>query len=182
MTLDEHGTGHTEKPTARGTNGLGLAGFIVSLVGLCSGGALSPIGLILSFVALFRVPRGFAIAGFVIGLAGTLWMVFLFAVIGVAVVGGVVAGLIAGRGHFETTIEGWLIRDAVVAVYQETGAWPTGPDELTRLDGHILLDRWDRPYRIEIDPEAGALLVMSDGPDGTPDTDDDISVSFRINE
>ena len=182
MTLDEHGAGHTEKPTARGTNGLGLAGFIVSLVGLCSGGALSPIGLILSFVALFRVPRGFAIAGFVIGLAGTLWMVFLFAVIGVAVVGGVVAGLIAGRGHFETTIEGWLIRDAVVAVYQETGAWPTGPDELTRLDGHILLDRWDRPYRIEIDPEAGALLVMSDGPDGTPDTDDDISVSFRLNE
>ncbi len=181
MTLDEHGARHPEKPSAPETNGLGLAGFIVSLVGLCSGGALSPIGLILSFVALFRVPRGFAIAGFVIGLVGTLWMVFVVAVIGVAVVGGVVAGLIAGRGHFETTIEGWLIRDAAIAVYQETGAWPTGPDELTRLDGHILLDRWDRPYRIEIDPEARRLTVTSDGPDGSPDTDDDISVSFSLN-
>ena len=45
------------------TNGLGLAGFIVSLVGICSGGVLSPIGLVLSIVGLFREPRGFAIAG-----------------------------------------------------------------------------------------------------------------------
>ena len=64
------------------TNGLGIAGFIVSLVGLLSCGLLCPIGFLLSLVGLTKQPRGFAIAGAIIGAIGTLWLVlFGFAMI-----------------------------------------------------------------------------------------------------
>jgi hypothetical protein len=53
-------------------NGLGLASFIVSLVGLASVGLLSPIGAVMGLIALRREPKGFAIAGVVIGLLGSI--------------------------------------------------------------------------------------------------------------
>ena len=57
-------------------NGLGLAGFITSIVGWITFGLLCPIGLLLSIIALFKAPRGFAIAGLVIGVLGSafLWV------------------------------------------------------------------------------------------------------------
>lgn len=58
------------------SNGLGVAGFVLSLVGFLSCGLLSPLALLLSFIALFKPPRGLAIAGFVLGLVGS-WWVFL---------------------------------------------------------------------------------------------------------
>lgn len=48
-------------------NTLGLVGFIVSLASLLTCGFAAPIGVILSFIALFKAPRGFAIAGTIIG-------------------------------------------------------------------------------------------------------------------
>ncbi|HHK42428.1 MAG TPA: hypothetical protein ENJ50_08425, partial [Planctomycetaceae bacterium] len=59
------------------TNGLGIAGFIISLLGFLSCGLLSPIGFLLSLVGLTKQPRGFAIAGAIIGAIGTLGL-FLF--------------------------------------------------------------------------------------------------------
>ena len=74
-------------------NTLGLAGFITSVVGILFGGLLCPVGLILSLVALGRPPRGFAVAGAVIGLLGScggclVGMLLLPAFV-VAAVGGV---------------------------------------------------------------------------------------------
>src|ERR1043165_9168202 len=66
----------------RRTNGLGIAGFVVSLVGIFTLGLLCPIGLLLSFIALFRAPRGFAIAGLIIGLLGSLELTIIVAVFG----------------------------------------------------------------------------------------------------
>lgn len=60
-------------------NGLGLAAFIVSLVGLFSAGILSPIAAIMGAIALGRNPKGFAIAGLVIGLFGSIWMCLIAA-------------------------------------------------------------------------------------------------------
>jgi len=61
------------------SNSLGLAGFIVSLAGLVvSCGLLCPVGLLLSAVALFKRPRGFALAGFILGLIGSLWLIAAF--------------------------------------------------------------------------------------------------------
>ena len=155
-------------------NGMGLAGFIISLVGFCTGGLLSPIGLVLSFIAMFRKPRGLAIAGFVIGLIGSIFTVVFIALVGIATIVAVVTGLVAGRGALETTVDGLKIRDAVDAVHDDTGAWPTGVGELTGLDPDALQDRWGHPYHVEIDGDAGTLRIVSDGPDGQADTMDDI--------
>ena len=78
------------------TNGLGIAGFVVSLVGLVGiciapGFLLSLVGTILSAVAMAEQPRGFAIAGLVLGLIGVLWLIVV-----VLIVGGVLAAGLAG--------------------------------------------------------------------------------------
>ncbi|MEM9109031.1 MAG: DUF4190 domain-containing protein, partial [Planctomycetota bacterium] len=54
------------------TNALGIAGFVVSLSGMivCLG-LISPIGLVLSLIALAKSPRGYAVAGSIIGLLGS---------------------------------------------------------------------------------------------------------------
>lgn len=56
------------------TNGLGTAGFIVSLVSFFLCGLSSPIGLLMSGLALFKRPRGMAIAGTILGLLGSAWL------------------------------------------------------------------------------------------------------------
>lgn len=63
-----------EKPARRG-NGLGTAGFVTALIGLIIcwipavgwiiGGILSLLGLVFSFVGVFRSPRGLAVAGLI---------------------------------------------------------------------------------------------------------------------
>ena len=55
-------------------NGLGLASFIVSIFGLVSAGILSPVGAVMGLIAIRREPRGFAIAGLIIGLLGSIWI------------------------------------------------------------------------------------------------------------
>jgi len=62
-------------------NTIGLVGFIVSLASIISCCSLAPIGLLLSFIGLFKAPRGFAIAGTVIGAVFSL--IFLLGVVGV---------------------------------------------------------------------------------------------------
>lgn len=160
------------------SNPLGLAGFIVSLVGLCSGGALSPIGLILSAVAVFRRPRGFAIAGLVLGALGVAWVVLLAAIVGVAMLAAVLLGMVEGRGALETAVDGWKIRDAIVEYHEDHGDWPADIGQVSGVEPGRLEDRWGRPYHIEIDDERHELRLVSDGPDGEAGTDDDINVEF----
>lgn len=67
------------------SNGMGIAGFVLSLVALIPIPFLSNLiwllGLIFSFIGLFKEPRGFAIAGLVISL---IWFVIAFLLLGVA--------------------------------------------------------------------------------------------------
>ena len=65
------------------SNGLGVAGFVLSLLGfLGTCGLLSPIGLILSLIALRKQPRGLAIAGVIIGAVGSLWFLVALLILG----------------------------------------------------------------------------------------------------
>ena len=77
------------QPRPASSNGLGIAGFVVSLVGLVTCfWIICPIGLALSFFAMFRRPRGMAIAGFILGLLGSLWIivvVIFLAIMGIGV-------------------------------------------------------------------------------------------------
>jgi len=57
-------------------NGLGIAGFVISLVAIpCTCGFLSPVALLLSLIALQSRPRGLAIAGTILSGLGTTFLV-----------------------------------------------------------------------------------------------------------
>ena len=83
----------------RKTNGLGIAGFIMALISLfvgwipIIGWVLWFLGLLFSFIGVFKVPRGLAIAGLVISLLG------LFAMI--AVTGGMWEAIQRGIANLE---------------------------------------------------------------------------------
>lgn len=73
------------------SNGTGVAGFVLALIALflgwipVLGWILWLLGLILSFVGIFKNPKGLAIAGLVISLLGLILLIFVFA--GLAAIG-----------------------------------------------------------------------------------------------
>ena len=90
--MDELNTQYQElignrRPIQQGVNEVGLAGFIVSIVailigwvpiiGWILGGFIWLAGLILSFIGLFKEPKGFAIAGFIISIVSFLLLVLI---------------------------------------------------------------------------------------------------------
>lgn len=165
------------------TNTLGVAGFICSLVGLFTGGhVLSPVGLVLSLIALGRQPRGFAIAGLILGLVGTCgWLVVFIAI------GGLVLAFIAlalGIGLFalndpekaEITLEMGSIAAAVEKERDDTGYLPAAITSLG-LDQGALEDPWGNPYIYTFLADEPGYDIVSHGKDGTAGTSDDIKLS-----
>lgn len=67
------------------SNGLGTAGFVLALISLffgwipLFGWLIWVLGLIFSFIGIFKSPRGLAIAGLVISLIGVILLLFVFA-------------------------------------------------------------------------------------------------------
>ncbi|MDX2114175.1 MAG: type II secretion system protein GspG [Planctomycetota bacterium] len=167
------------------SNGLGLAGFIVSLIGLCAGGLLSPIGLIMSLFAIGREPRGFAIAGVVIGFIGTcggaIAALFFSVAIAVALAAAgftAAAGAIGSMGGpaFQSQIEMAVLAANLEAYRTQHNAYPaTLAEGTTRLDANssLRLDAWDKPYVYEL-VEPTRFVLFSMGPDGVAHTSDDI--------
>jgi hypothetical protein len=67
---------------ARPSNGFGIAGFVTSLLGICTFGLLSPLALLLSLIGLRKSPRGFALTGTLLGGLGTgFWALLFYAVL-----------------------------------------------------------------------------------------------------
>ncbi|MDE0471558.1 MAG: hypothetical protein OXH57_06425 [Ekhidna sp.] len=72
------------------SNGLGIAGFVLAIIALfvgwvpILGWTVWALGLILSFVGVFKSPRGMAIAGLIISLIGIILLLVVFAGIGAA--------------------------------------------------------------------------------------------------
>jgi hypothetical protein len=154
-------------PLRSQTNGLGIAGFVVSLVGFVTCGVISPIALILSLIALKKEPRGFAIAGTVIGGLGTLLLAAM--VVMVVALPEVKLGIETGFDLAEA--------NAIIEEYrQENDALPSeeeGNDLIAGLD-----DAWGNPLRYELDGERH--VIRSAGADGEFDTNDDITVPPRM--
>ncbi len=157
------------------SNGLGLAGFICSLIGLISCGSLFPVGLVgllLSFIAMFKRPRGFAVAGFVIGLVANLWIIVAVVFVGLSVI---LAGAAAALGaeQLEAGFEQAIIADRVAEYANNNGNYPSTLT-LLGMDTDTLEDPWGRTYRYEPAPDGGGFTLSSDGPDGVRGTADDI--------
>ena len=146
---------------------LGLVGFILSLTCL-----LSPIGLILSLVALLKRPRGFAIAGTLIGA--------LLTVVVVGVGYGFYWTANAGRGMMAIgyiTVQSEMLDEQIRRYSNEAGGPPTSLDQVA-LPQAAKIDPWGTEYRfVPATSPNGAYSISSAGPDGqwgTPDDIDDI--------
>jgi len=79
--------------TESNKNGVGIAGFVLALIAIFLGWVpvlgwiIWVLGLILSFVGVFKKPRGMAIAGLVISLIGIILLLTVFG----AILGGAAA-------------------------------------------------------------------------------------------
>lgn len=76
------------------SNGIGTAGFVLSLIALFFGWVpflgwvIWVLGLVFSSVGMFRSPKGLSIAGLVISLIGIVFLILFFGMIGaVAAIG-----------------------------------------------------------------------------------------------
>lgn len=151
-----------EKPV----NGLGIAGFIVSLCGLLlTFGLICPVGIALSFFGLFKKPKGFAVAGLLIGVLGTS----LPLLTGYAVV----------KSHkvHERNLQAEDVTEAVLEkafreieqFRHEQARVPAGIEGNKMVLKHK--DGWGRELRYDIIPRK--YVVRSAGPDGEFETPDD---------
>ena len=166
--------------TVRESNTLGLIGFICALVGIFTGGLLSPIGLIISLVALGKQPRGLAWAGLIIGLIGSCGAAILLLFFGamiLALVGiAVVAFALSETEKVEITSDMVKIAAAVQQYREQNQYLPAGL-ELLALNDPTLHDPWGQKYRyLQKDPKEDFDIVSS-GEDKAFDTQDDVRLS-----
>jgi len=183
MTNGMHERGHRGAES----NGLGLAGFIVSLLGLVGTcGLLSPIGLVLSLIGLGRQPRGFAIAGTIIGAVGSIWVVGVVLVVGVVGFAMAVAALAVALGATAAIVSGALDEGAgavyaeIQEHYEANGRVPYALTELTDLRAEQLNDKWGRPLVYEPETDGKGFTLRSLGEDGQEGTGDDWRVSYNF--
>ena len=158
----------------RPSNSMGLAGFIVSLVGWLSCGLLCPIGLVLSVLGMRKEPRGFALAGLILGLLGSVWGIVAVFFGGFAILIGC-AGIVCGGLAPQVVTKVHIASTArEVAAFQRVhGRIPASMEE---INGHVrrsMRDGWDRPLHV-LDDGKGGFVITSDGPDGVQGNSDDI--------
>jgi hypothetical protein len=164
----------TPYPQPVRSNGLGIAGFIVSLVAFATCGILSPIALLLSFIALFRRPRGFAFAGFILGLVGSIVPLAFIAIFGLAVL----SAAKLGKPGFTTVMAALTATKNIHASALRAG---TLPDD---IDGNAIVgaqqDGWGHPLRYRR-ISVQRYEIRSAGPDGIFDNGDDIPSEISEN-
>ena len=156
------------------SNNLGLAGFITALVGLVTCGLLSPIGALLSFFGMFFRPRGFAFAGLLIGLVGSLWILAVTLFFSTILVTSFAAML--GMPEVATFARLGVATSMVEEFRSSNGRLPDANDwaQLDSTSPLSFMDGWETPldYRVL---EDGRYEIRSAGPDKLIDTDDDIT-------
>lgn len=151
------------------TNGLGIAGFVVSIASVLTCGLTSPIGLLLSLVALRKRPRGFALAGALLGGLGTALVAGTFGL--TALTGRAIQEEIAHRVDAQETERAFLAATERVELYRaEHQGLPEG------IEGNKLViafeDGWGEALRY--DPLERGYALRSAGADRQFDTADDL--------
>ncbi|MBC8870204.1 MAG: hypothetical protein H8E44_12345 [Planctomycetes bacterium] len=151
------------------TNTPGLIGFILSLCGLLCG-VMFPIGFVVSLIGLRQQPKGFAIAGTIIGAVGTLLILMVLLIYGAMIATCIGFGAAAAKPVIDTQTAISEAETKIDEYQMENGELP---DEET---GNQLIaditDGWDRTLRYEPTGD-GDYVIRSAGMDGTFDTLDD---------
>lgn len=172
--MNEHAPAAGNAYESNGSNGLGLAGFIVSLVGfIACGGLICPIGLIMSLVALTKRPKGFAIAGVVIGALGSLGFVLVFFVFGIAALMALV-GLGLAVAAASIGQNGINIYKDIETYHDANGKAPAVLTDLGTFTPAELEDTWGTPIRYTVSADGQEIWLRSDGKDKAQGTGDDI--------
>ncbi|MCG3134861.1 MAG: hypothetical protein HMLKMBBP_02265 [Planctomycetes bacterium] len=164
-------TGPIQTPPSRNT--MGIVGFVISLIGiLCTCGVLSPLGLLICLFAVFRAPRGFATAGIILGVLGTILAASV--------------AWLAWQGISYSLEAGVSVKNAIMTVAgagqaaQEILAVTPGslpPDDQAAAIAKKHTDGWDRPFTWLA--EGDERLLVSAGPDGAYGTEDDWKVPIK---
>ncbi|HVZ93643.1 MAG TPA: type II secretion system protein GspG [Phycisphaerales bacterium] len=146
----------------RPTNPTALVGFILSF-------CVSPVGLILSLVSLMWRPRGFAIAGVIIGLIGTA----IWTAVGVFAV------------NIGKTVATYTeLNHAVIAVQKDLEAKKSAdskyPSDLAGITAGT--DPWGTALRYEPSADGAGYTLVSAGRDKSFDTMDDMIFDHYMNE
>jgi hypothetical protein len=141
------------------SNVLGIVGFILSF-------CLPPIGLVLSAIALGRQPRGFAVAGTIIGLLLTLLL----------------AGAGGGLWWFMSQPENKAMSQVQEDMgqvfflneqYESQNGQPAPTLANLNLPREVVVDPWNNLYVYET-REDGSWTITTMGPDGELGTADDL--------
>lgn len=156
------------------TNALGIAGFVVSLSGMvvCLG-LICPIGLILSLIALTKAPRGYAIAGSIVGALGSI-----LGVLTVLVASGMIGTGLFNMNYYgqsQTSFTLDMASSDIDIHFQNNN--DTLPDEPT---GNTLIasytDEWNNNLKYLPTPNSTQdYTITSAGPDGLHGTADDLT-------
>jgi hypothetical protein len=161
------------------SNGLGVAGFVLSLVGYVTCGLLCPLGVILSAVGLRKEPRGLAIAGLVLGLIGSVVPLALFLIWGISIfscltLGG--AGAVAVRLEARTATAITDARNQIETYRTTHGALPDDIGGNTEIMSDR--DAWGHSLRYKR-LNANQFEIRSSGSDGIFETSDDRTQIFN---
>ena len=151
------------------SNGLGTAGFVVSLIGLLTCGVLSIFGLGLSLFGLGKNPKGFAIAGTIMGLIGLVELVF---------VGLFVYNMVQAVGTFQTAIlEDHTESMARQIANEVADEWDRSKELPNEAEGQVFAegetDLFDSGFRYETDGKS--FTIRGAGADQMFDTEDDVT-------
>jgi hypothetical protein len=149
------------------SNPLGLVGFILAF---CVG----PLGLLISLIALFNRPRGFAIAGVIVGLVTTTILAFIG--FGIWMASGAVAAIM--RIHTDYNMITTAVEQYKAA---NNGALPADIAQLG-LSGGVPTDFWGNSWVIEPAQNSSGYQLVSAGPDKVFQTSDDILLAGGLND
>ena len=106
------------------SNGLGIAGFVLSLLGLVSCGLFGPLGFLVSLFGLAYRPRGFAVAGLVLGgLTTGIFAFFGFAVL--STLFAAVTGIQLAASETSNSLRMKASNMQIVNEFKEFGAIPS---------------------------------------------------------
>jgi hypothetical protein len=173
--MDQPNNNQNVTVVTQGSNGLGTAGFVLSLLGIVTCGFTSIFGFILSFAGLFKEPRGLAIAGLILGIPGGVF----FAIAGMTMVLGFV-GLGAAAHEVANLAELNQTVDALVVEIEDARAID-GSLSTEKLS--VIVSKSKDPWgsRLVAERDGDCIRIISAGFDTKIGTNDDIVRIHKLN-
>lgn len=159
-----------------GDNPLGMIAMICGLLSLVMGCPLSIAAIILGFIGMKKEPKGMATAGLILGIVtATLQLVvgcFILAIYGLAF--GAIAAVVSTAAAMQPAIDtDNALQQAAESIESHkatAGTYPTEAEGTSIVQGTT--DGWKN--QIVYRPDGEEYVLVSSGPDGILDNDDDV--------